>query len=63
VDRLAGLRSEGQLTPQTEDGGARPPFVGKRYSDEGGRLWQELNLTALAGDEAFLRIVANGPVS
>ena len=57
VDRLAGLRSEGQLTPEKDDGASRPPFVGARYRDEGGRVWQELNLAALAGDEAFLRIV------
>jgi len=57
VDRLAGLRSEGQLTPQRDNGHARPPFVGERYLDDDGRLWQELNLAALAGDEAFLHIV------
>jgi len=57
VDRLAGLRSEGQLSPQARDGAARPPFVGARYRDEGGRVWQELNLAALAADTAFLRIV------
>ena len=57
VDRLAGLRSERQLSPQAGDGAARPPFVGARYSDEGGRVWQELNLAALAADAAFLRIV------
>ena len=37
--------------------GPRPPFVGARYTDESGRMWQELNLAALASDEAFLRIV------
>ncbi|CAG1016049.1 hypothetical protein BURC_01147 [Burkholderiaceae bacterium] len=58
VDRLSGLRSEQQLTSQNETlNGARPGFVGARYKDEGGRVWQELNLAALASDEAFLRIV------
>jgi twitching motility protein PilI len=57
VDRLAGLRSEGQLTAEKDDKASRPPFVGARYRDEGGRIWQELNLAALAGDETFLRIV------
>ena len=57
VDRLAGLRSEAQLSPQAVDGAARPPFVGGRFRDEGGRVWQELNLAALAADAAFLRIV------
>ena len=58
VDRLSGLRSEQQLTPQTDVvNGPRPPFVGARYKDDAGRAWQELNLAALAADEAFLRIV------
>jgi len=58
VDRLSGLRSEQQLTAQADVvNGPRPPFVGARYKDEGGRLWQELNLASLASDEAFLRIV------
>jgi len=58
VDRLAGLRSERQLSAQAGvDDGPRPPFVGARYADDTGRSWQELNLAALAADEAFLRIV------
>lgn len=57
VDRLAGLRSEEQLQRESDDGQARPAFVGARYRDGSGRLWQELSLAALAGDEAFLRIV------
>ena len=58
VDRLSGLRSEQQLTAQTGVvSGPRPAFVGASSKDEGGRVWQELNLAALASDEAFLRIV------
>lgn len=57
VDRLAGLRSEEQLQREPDDGEARPTFVGARYRDGSGRQWQELSLAALAGDEAFLRIV------
>jgi twitching motility protein PilI len=57
VDRLSGLRSEDQLTPEPDTPSARPSFVGVRYRDAAGRLWQELNLTELADDEAFLRIV------
>lgn len=57
VDRLAGLRSEAQLRIEPDDGTPRPAFVGARYRDDTGRLWQELNLSALAGDEAFLKIV------
>jgi twitching motility protein PilI len=57
VDRLAGLRGEEVLTREADDGVARPSFVGARYRDATGRLWQELSLAALSGDEAFLRIV------
>ncbi len=57
VDRLSGLRSEDHLTPVADDHTPRPGFVGLRYRDAAGRLWQELNLAELAGDEAFLRIV------
>jgi twitching motility protein PilI len=57
VDRLSGLRSEDQLTPEPDDSVARPAFVGARYRDAAGRRWQELNLAELAGDETFLRIV------
>lgn len=58
VDRLAGLRSEQQLGAATQNAsGPRPAFVGERYKDGAGRVWQELNLGALASDEAFLRIV------
>lgn len=57
VDRLSGLRSGDELTPEPGDDVARPAFVGARLRDASGRLWQELVLSALADDEAFLRIV------
>lgn len=58
VDKLAGLRSEEQLTADPDEANApKPSFVGARYRDASGRAWQELNLAALAGDESFLRIV------
>jgi len=58
VDRLSGLRSEAELEPEpAEESGPRPGFAGARYRDASSRLWQELNLAALAGDEAFLGIV------
>lgn len=58
VDKLAGLRSEEQLTLEADDARtSKPSFVGARYRDASGRAWQELNLAALAGDESFLRIV------
>ncbi len=58
VDRLSGLRSEEQLTAEKDDPSSRPPFVGARYRDAAGRIWQELNLLELAGNEFFLRIAA-----
>ena len=57
VDRLSGLRSADDLTAEPGDGVARPAFVGARLRDASGRLWQELVLSALADDEAFLKIV------
>jgi len=57
VDKLSGLRSDEELTPEPADGATRPAFVGARLRDASGRLWQELLLSALAGDEAFLKIV------
>lgn len=57
VDRLSGLRSEEELKPESHVGAPRPAFAGTRYRDSSSRLWQELNLVALAGDEAFLGIV------
>ncbi len=58
VDRLAGLRAQTQLTAEPDDGAPRPAFVGERFRDSDGRLWQELRLAELAADGAFLRIVA-----
>jgi twitching motility protein PilI len=55
VDRLAGLRSTDQLKVEP-DNAVRPAFAGARYLDDQGRRWQELHLSALAVDEAFLRI-------
>jgi twitching motility protein PilI len=40
-------------------GGARPAFAGLRYRDETGAAWQELDLAALAVDDAFVRIVGS----
>lgn len=58
VDRLSGLRSDDELTPEPDDDGAtRPAFAGARLRDASGRIWQELRLSELVGDEAFLKIV------
>lgn len=57
VDRLSGLRSDEELTVEADEGAVRPAFVGARLRDASGRVWQELVLSALASDEAFLKIV------
>jgi twitching motility protein PilI len=59
VDRLAGLRNADQLTavPADEAGPAeRPAFAGARWRDAEGRVWQEIELAALAGHEQFLGV-------
>ena len=57
VDRLAGLRSAEQLAAAAAPAQPLPPFVGSRYRDDAGRCWQELHLSALARDDAFLTVV------
>ena len=57
VDKLSGLRSDEELTVEADEAAARPAFVGARLRDASGRVWQELVLSALASDEAFLKIV------
>ena len=58
VDRLSGLRSADELTPEPADDAApRPAFAGARLRDASGRIWQELMLSELARDEGFLKIV------
>lgn len=56
VDRLAGLRSPTQLQPEPAATDARPAFAGARWRDEGGRVWQEIDLAALAEHPLFLGI-------
>jgi twitching motility protein PilI len=59
VDRLSGLRSDDELTPEAADAAAaaRPAFAGARLRDAAGRSWQELKLSELVNDETFLKIV------
>ena len=58
VDRLAGLRSATQLTAEADDGQSRPAFAGARWRDAEQRIWQEIDLAALARNEQFLAIAA-----
>ena len=57
VDRLAGLRNDEHMSREPDSGARRPAFAGARLHDASGRIWQELNLSALAAEEAFLKIV------
>jgi twitching motility protein PilI len=57
VDRLSGLRGEEELSALPNEDGQRPAFVGERLRDSSGRIWQELLLSELVSDEAFLKIV------
>jgi len=56
LDALTGLRSVAQMAPEPQDAGPRPGFALRRWRDEGGRVWQELDLAALAANEQFLDI-------
>lgn len=58
VDRLSGLRHEGDLTARQADDAARPGFAGARWHDASGREWQEIKLAALAADGQFLAIAS-----
>ena len=56
VDRLAGLRGADQLIAEAPPLEPRPAFAGPRWHDTDGRLWQEIDLAALAANEHFLAI-------
>jgi twitching motility protein PilI len=59
VDRLAGLRNADQLSPEPGDASApqpRPAFAGARWRDGDGRIWQEVELSALAAHAQFLGV-------
>ena len=56
VERLAGLRSQAQLTSEPDADAPRPAFAAASWRDEDGRVWQEIDLAALARHEQFLGI-------
>lgn len=58
VDRLAGLRNADQLSPETGEAPAqpRPAFAGARWRGADGRIWQEIELSALAANGQFLGV-------
>lgn len=59
VDRLLGLRNAGALKGVTEAPDPQQPhFITRQMLDAQGRRWYEIDLVALATDEAFARIDA-----
>jgi twitching motility protein PilI len=60
VQRLAGLRHVDQMQPELDEPGtpAKPAFAGGRWRDAQGRVWQEIDLAALARFGDYLSIGA-----
>ncbi|MBI5259595.1 MAG: chemotaxis protein CheW [Burkholderiales bacterium] len=56
VDRLEGLRHAADMRREDDEAGARPAFAPARWTDAGGRVWQEIGLAELAGQQQFLGI-------
>ena len=56
IEKLAGRRSAEQLTAEAASEGRQPGFAGARWRDAEGRVWQEIDLPALAQNEQFLGI-------
>lgn len=55
VERVLGLRNLAELAPASPP--ADPPaWYGQRWMDADGGAWQEIDLTRLARDPAFLRV-------
>lgn len=58
IDRLAGLRDSEQLERVAGDGAPRPAFAPAQWRDAQGRVWDELDLSALVHDPLFLDVAA-----
>ena len=58
VDRLEGLRHAADMQAETDsaDNEPRPSFAPARWRDAAGRIWQEIDLAALARQPQFLAI-------
>jgi len=55
VQRVLGLRNLAELAPSGGVSGA-PSWYAERWMDADGRTWQEIDLSKLARDDAFLQI-------
>ncbi|NRF66744.1 chemotaxis protein CheW [Aquincola sp. S2] len=56
VDRLEGLRHAADMRREDGDASERPAFASARWADAGGKVWQEIGLAELAGQQQFLGI-------
>jgi twitching motility protein PilI len=56
VDRLDGLRHAADMKRDDKDQGSRPSFAASCWADAGGKVWQEIALAELAGQQQFLGI-------
>lgn len=56
VDRLEGLRHAADMHRDDGDTSDRPAFAAARWADAGGKVWQEIGLAELAGQQQFLGI-------
>jgi twitching motility protein PilI len=54
VDRSLGLRNPAQLTPRPKS--AQAPWVTGEYSDQEGRIWQQLDVPLLVQQQEFLEV-------
>ena len=55
VERVLGLRNLAELAPAAPPAGA-PEWYGRRWIDATGGAWQEIDLSHLARDAAFLQV-------
>ena len=60
VDDLLGLRHPEELQPEEPLPGVQPTFARRRWRDGQGRSWLEIDLAALAANDAFLGIGSRG---
>lgn len=58
VDDLQGLRRENMFKSSEEAAALAPAYFGRRFLDERGVVWQELNLRLLSQTSAFQEIGA-----
>lgn len=56
VDRLEGLRHAADMVRDDDSLTQRPKFAARRWADARGRVWQEIGLAELAGQQQFLGI-------